>query len=114
MAKFAESPGQVIGELMDAREITAYRLAQLTHLTQDAIRAVVKTGGHAMSIDSLRRICAAMGVSPCDVLDKLAPVVLGDMPARGKGRPRKVALPEEQAEAVETKKPAEKAGKKAK
>jgi transcriptional regulator with XRE-family HTH domain len=84
--KFASSPGEVIRAVREEKGLSQYALAKRAGLSPQALGAVEE--GRRPTLDSVRRLCAALEISVQFVCDRLPPVEL-QPPARARrGRPK--------------------------
>ena len=113
MAKTPSEQSQTVGEILEkeiaARGLTAYRISQLIGAHTNSVRKALNKDGSKMTIALFRGICAALQISPCDVLDKLRPVELLEVPERGRGRPKKESGHDETSHGEKMKMPVRKA-----
>lgn len=81
--KNLENPGSIIARIAEQRGITLYRLEQMSGLARSTITAMSDSGGNNMRLNVLRRICAALSISPMTIIDLLPPVDLDPPPPVG-------------------------------
>lgn len=88
MNAIVETPGSRIRELMLREGLNPYRLAAMANVSKTTVDYAIRTGGHGMTVDVLRKICKALGVNPGQVLDGLPEVELLPPPPLGKRGPK--------------------------
>ena len=90
-----ETVGSILEALIIEGDLSAHRVSRMIRAGPNSVKKIIDTGGKGLSLEMFRSICAAVGVHPSLVLDKLPPVELLEVPERGRGRPKKERGPEE-------------------
>jgi len=92
-----KSFGELLGSMRAEKGLSAYALAQRTGLSDQAIHDLERQKSQP-SLETARRLAAALGVTLAWVEEKLPPVELPEpIPGRPRGRPRKEAEPAAQS-----------------
>jgi transcriptional regulator with XRE-family HTH domain len=87
----AKTFGQVVRQLRQERGLSVYALAQRTGLSDQAIHDL-ESADRQPSLDTLRRMAAALGVTLDWINERLPPVQLPEpKTGRPRGRPPKAA-----------------------
>ena len=90
-----ETVGSILEALIIEGDLNAHRVSRMIGAGPNSVKKIIDTGGKGLSLEMFRSICAAVGVPPSLVLDKLPPVELLEVPERGRGRPKKERQPDE-------------------
>ena len=104
-----ETVGSILEALIIEGDLSAHRVSRMIGAGPNSVKKIIDTGGKGLSLEMFRSICAAIGVHPSLVLDKLPSVELLEVHERGRGRPKKERGTEESGPLEKIKMPVRKA-----